>query len=94
MDAAGAETLRLRLEQQRHWSQAEAVRDGRQPRVDPDIDELEELSDGIRRYSVRRAGAGARRMCKRLVDGMWQYELIDEQAEPIERHEETIAHVA
>ena len=40
MDAAGAGELRKRLEQQEHWRQADAVRDGRQLPSDPDVQEL------------------------------------------------------
>ncbi len=78
-------SLKRRLEQQAHWRQADAVRDGRQLPVDPDGDELEEIGDGIRLYSVRRATTEARRMCKRLVDGKWQHEIV---AEPAEHHED------
>jgi hypothetical protein len=72
MDPAGAALLYRRIEQQRHWEQADAVRDGRQLPVDPDGDELEELGDGIRIYAVRRDGETIRR-CKRLIDGRWQH---------------------
>lgn len=60
-----------------HWRSAEAVRDGRQPAVDPDIEALEELRDGLRLYTARPGSDGARRLCKRLVDGMWQLEVIE-----------------
>ena len=65
-------SLKRRIEQQAHWQQADAVRDGRQLPVDPDSDALEEIGDGFRLYSVRQAADGVRRVCKRLVDGRWQ----------------------
>ena len=77
MDAAGAEELRKRLEEQQHWRQAEAVRDGRQPATDPDSFELEEIGDGVRRYGheQQRMTVDGRpalvtvRMTKTIVDG-------------------------
>ena len=80
MDAAGAEELRKRIEEQRHWEQAEAVRDGRQSATDPDSFELEELVDGVR-YCGRdeqvtvvdgRRSLVTYRLTKALVDGWWQ----------------------
>ena len=50
MDPSGAEALRLRLEQQRHWLQAPAVQDGRQRHADPDLVALVELRDNERVY--------------------------------------------
>jgi hypothetical protein len=73
VDAAGAESLRLRIEQQQHWRQAEAVLDGRQPTVDPDMDDLVSLGDGIRVYSERFTSEGPMRLCKRLVSGLWEH---------------------
>ena len=78
MDAAGAERLRWRIEQQEHWRQAEAVRDGRQPSVDPDLYELESLENGLRLYSPRMTRDGLMRLCKRLVDGVWEHGMLDE----------------
>jgi hypothetical protein len=43
--------------------QAQAVRDGLQPAMDPDADELLELRDELRVYRDRHA--------KRLVNGWW-----------------------
>ena len=40
VDRAGADVLRKRIEEQEHWAQAPAVRDGHQARFDPDRDEL------------------------------------------------------
>ncbi len=82
MDALGARSLSKRLEQQRHWRQAEAVLDGRQPPVDPDSHELEGMDDGIRLYSLRNIGGQTQRVCKRLVDGMWQNGVIAEPDKP------------
>src|SRR4051794_21889632 len=73
VDASGAKILKRRLEQQEHWQQADAVREGRQLPVDPDSDALEELGDGIRVYSVQHSAAEeVGRICKRLIDGRWQ----------------------
>jgi hypothetical protein len=80
MDVLGARVLHKRLDQQAHWVQAEATRDGRQPRTDPDSSRLEELGDGVRFYGRaqdRRTLDGApalvtRRLCKRIVGGRWE----------------------
>ena len=66
MDVSGAEALRLRIEQQQHWRQAAAVRDGRQPGVDPDSPTLRELRGGERVYQDEVGG-----FVKRLVGGFW-----------------------
>jgi hypothetical protein len=73
MDAAGAEKLRWRIEQQQHWQQAQSVLDGRQPSVDPDQNDLVELGEGLRIYSSRATREGAVRLCKRLVGGVWEH---------------------
>ncbi|HUK44722.1 MAG TPA: hypothetical protein VLV28_05470 [Gaiellaceae bacterium] len=91
MDAAGAERLRWRIEQQEHWRQADAVLDGRQPSVDPDLYELESLEDGLRLYTPRMTRAGIMRLCKRLVDGVWEHGMLDEQHDAGAR---SMAHVA
>jgi hypothetical protein len=70
-------SLRRRLEQQAHWEQADAVREGRQLPIDPDGGDLEELGDGYRLYRVNRVGTEPRRVCKRLVDGRWQRVEVD-----------------
>jgi hypothetical protein len=82
MDAAGAETLRWRIEQQQHWRQAQAVLDGRQPSVDPDQNDLETFEGDLRIYSSRSTRDGTVRLCKRLVDGAWQHGTVDEQLHP------------
>jgi hypothetical protein len=63
MDGNGARHLRRRLESHEHWRQAETVREGTQPMADPDVHELVELGEGLRRY---RGG-----LRKRLVEGCW-----------------------
>ena len=80
MDAFGAKSLKKRLEQQEHWRQAEAVRDGRQLPVDPDGDELEEFGEGFRVYAGRETAAETPRVYKRLVDGRWRHVAVDEPA--------------
>jgi hypothetical protein len=72
VDAAGAAKLRWRIEQQQHWRQAPAVQDGRQPSVDPDMEELTMVGDGLRVYAERRTSEGVLRMCKRLVNSVWE----------------------
>jgi hypothetical protein len=88
MDSAGARELQKRLEGQAHWLQAEAVRNGWQPRTDPDAPELEEVGDGVRIYRVEQTSANGRghsapqRMCKRLIEGRWETFFEPETAEP------------
>ena len=72
MDAAGAAKLRWRIEQQQHWRQAPAVKEGRQPSVDPDMEDLVSVGDGLRVYTERRTSEGVLRLCKRLVEGVWE----------------------
>src|SRR5690348_14289050 len=79
VDAAGAAKLRWRIEQQQHWRQAQAVLDGRQPSVDPDMEELVSVGDGIRIYSERKTSEGQLRLCKRLVEGVWETSTFDEE---------------
>ena len=89
MDAAGAKELRKRLEEQEHWRQADAVRDGRQPAADPDAYELEELGEGIRYYGrdQQRMTVDGRpalvtfRIVKELVDGEWRRSAVQEDVE-------------
>ena len=71
MDPAGAENLRVRLEQQAHWKTADSVRDGRQPSVDPDSGDLERIEDGIRLYTEQIIHGARVRHCKRLIEGVW-----------------------
>jgi len=86
MDAAGAEKLRWRIEQQQHWQQAQAVLDRRQPSVDPDFNDLVELRDGLRVYSRRTTGDGVVRLCKRLVDGVWEHGTLEERLDAPSLH--------
>jgi hypothetical protein len=83
---AGAAELHLRIAGHSHWAQAEAVREGRQPRRDPDGDRLVELGDGLRIYrpeAVPAAGDSARRQLhKRLVDGWWHSAVVMLPAAP------------
>ena len=72
MDARGAEHLRIRIEQQQHWRQAQAVLDGLQPAVDPDAVDLVELRDEVRIYRGRHA--------KQLVDGWWHALVVEREA--------------
>ena len=81
MDATSAQRLRMRLENQDHWRAADAVRQGLQPKVDPDGWDLEELREGLRLYATReqqrrtldgRHALVTQRLTKRLVDGWWQ----------------------
>ena len=55
------------IEQQEHWNRAEAVRDGRQSRRDPNAAQLIELDGAVRRYR----GADGRLFEKRLRGGIW-----------------------
>ena len=79
MDARGAQILRDRIAQQQHWELAEAVRDGRQSRTDPDRDALEDFGANRRVYGAftaeeRTKGHGrrvTRRLVKVLRDGEW-----------------------
>jgi hypothetical protein len=82
MDVAGAERLRWRIEQQQHWRQAPAVLDGRQPPTDPDLEQLEKVGDRIRLYASRTTRDGVMRVCKRLVDGLWEHGAVTESTGP------------
>jgi hypothetical protein len=79
VDAAGAEKLRLRIEEQQHWRLAAAVADGRQPPVDPDRDALEEVRDEIRLYKPRILHGVLVHYCKRLVDGVWEHGSLEDE---------------
>ena len=81
MDAAGAAKLRWRIEQQQHWRQAKAVLDGRQPSVDPDMEELVSVGEGIRVYAERDTSEGRLRLCKRLTDGVWESGTLGQETE-------------
>ena len=94
MDAAGAESLRWSIEQQQHWCQAEAVRDGRQAHTDPDLEQLESIDGDVRLYFSRVTRDGIQRLCKRLVDGFWEHGLLDEHLADAPVETGVIAHVA
>jgi len=107
MDAIGAEELRKRLEQQRHWQQAAAVREGRQPATDPDSPELEEIVDGVRYYGreEQRMTVDGRpalvtvRMTKTIVDGEWMRSFVPEEVvhldgDPLSTHSQGPTDVA
>ena len=81
MDAAGAQKLQWRIEQQQHWRQAQAVADGRQPTVDPDLESLESFGDDVRMYAPRVRGVNAVRVCKHLVDGVWENSTLETPVE-------------
>ena len=89
MDRSGADVLRKRIEEQEHWEQAAAVRDGHQPNIDPDRDELRELGSGLRLYGYEQrheVADGYRslvtwRVCKRLTQGYWERDLIREHGQ-------------
>ena len=51
--------------------------DGRQPSVDPDMEQLVSVAEGIRIYGEPRTSEGHLRTCKRLVDGVWQHGQLD-----------------
>jgi len=68
MDAEGAQHLRRAIEQHEHWKRAAAVRDGRQAARDPDVSNLIEFGDRLRRYRLR----DGREFEKRLLDGSWR----------------------
>lgn len=73
MDGAGAEVLALRIEQHSHWRQAGSVLDGRLPARDPDRESLVSVGNGIRVYAREVTRDGNRlRLCKRLVNGIWE----------------------
>jgi hypothetical protein len=82
MDAAGAQKLRWRIEQQENWRLAQAVIDGRQPNIDPDLNDLTDFGDRLRVYSTRVTGDGVIHLCKRLVDGVWEHGTIESAFDP------------
>ena len=92
MDANGARELSKRLEAQEHWRQAAAVLRGEQSATDPDAHELEELSEGLRRYGTEkqqttmdgRPAVVTHRICKRLRDERWETTLEVERVEYFE----------
>jgi hypothetical protein len=83
VERVGAEALNFRFAQQAHWERAEAVRDGRQPKVDPDSVSLEEIDEGVRVYVIEevpgtmdgRPAILCQRLVKRLANGYWENEV-------------------
>jgi len=79
-----AHALSLRLTAQEHWEQAASVRDGLQPRIDPDYGDLEQLDEGVRSYRLHECEGTmdglpalvSRRLVKRLVAGAWETEVV------------------
>jgi hypothetical protein len=80
VERVGVEALTFRLAQQAQWEQAEAVGNGRQPRIDPDGVELEEIDEGVRIYRSHevpgtmdgRPAILSQRLVKRLANGYWE----------------------
>jgi len=89
MDAAGGKILRTRIAE-RQWSLGAAVREGRQPSVDPDASALEVVDGDLRIYRLETVSmvvdgrpANVRRyLTKRLVDGAWESSFVVEHADP------------
>ena len=54
--------------------------DGRQPAIDPDSEDLDCVGDGIRIYSERFTAEGRLRICKRLVDGVWEHGTLEDDS--------------
>jgi len=79
-ERVGAEAITFRVEQQAQWEQAEAVRDGTLPRIDPDGVDLAEIEEGIRIYRSHdvpgtmdgRPAILSQRLIKRLANGNWE----------------------
>ena len=79
MDGNGARILSQRIAQQQNWEQADAVRDGRQPRTDPHLAELESFDGALRLYGPQRSPEQVNghvrffnsRLVKELRDGEW-----------------------
>jgi hypothetical protein len=83
LEREGAEALSFRLAQQRQWEEAEAVRDGRLPAIDPDGSDLEEIGAGVRFYQWHevpgtmdgRPAMLLQRLVKWLANGCWENDL-------------------
>ena len=71
MADSGAAALQIRLAQQEHWRMARTVREGTQPRTDPDAHLLREFR-GEERVYENELGP----YVKRLIDGAWRVETI------------------
>ena|SRR6266550_3529420 len=83
VERVGAEALSFRIAQQANWEEAEAVRDGRQQRIDPEGAELQEIDEGIRVYRSHevpgtmdgRPAILSQLLVKRLENGRWESEV-------------------
>ncbi len=91
MDISGAVVLSQRIAQQEQWRRARAVRSGVQPAIDPDGHALESFHDDIRYYQSDdlvevvdgRSTLVTRRVCKRLVEDAWKYDVIVERVQHV-----------
>jgi len=93
MTELGVEPLVRRLEQQRHWQQAVTVREGKQPPIDPDGADLEEIRSSRRVYRRTRrqyemidgrAAFVTRRLQKDLQNGAWVSDMVVEGVEELD----------
>jgi hypothetical protein len=83
VERTGTEPLGFRIAQQENWAQAEAVGEGRQPRIDPDGHELEAFTDGLRIYRTHEVGGRmdgrpaivSQRLVKRVANRVWESEI-------------------
>ena len=83
----------LRQRQREHWEQAQAVRDGRQPRIDPDGTELDQIGENLRVYRLHEIEGVIdhhpaliyQRLVKQLAaSGTWESEFVLDSYRPIE----------
>jgi hypothetical protein len=90
MNAPRVKTLNERIAEQEHWRQADAVRRGLQPNIDPDAWQLVETRESLRIYDIReqqrqtiddRPALVTQRMTKRLVDGWWETSYVRESVQ-------------
>lgn len=90
MNAPRVKTLNERIAEQEHWRQADAVRRGLQPNIDPDAWNLVETGETLRTYDVReqqrqivdgRPALVTQRMTKRLVNGWWETVYVQESVQ-------------
>ena len=90
MNAPRVKTLNERIAEQEHWRQADAVRQGLQPNIDPDSWHLVETGEGVRVYDIREQqrqtieglpSLVTQRMTKRLVNGWWETSYVRESVQ-------------
>ncbi len=48
--------------------------------MDPDSEDLDCVGEGIRIYSARFTAEGRLRICKRLVDGVWEHGTLEDDS--------------